>query len=195
MNKKLVFVTMVAISVQVIAWGYLAVLLNRVDWGLSFTSIGPDVVLMMYVVCVVGVTLSFSLCVLHSFKSFGSILLLCLSLSALGCFSYLNLSGKVGYKDRSDNVVDYEMLLVEAREILLGNKKTNDFSGYPTIYSLNPKKIKLSKEGLFIILKKGFVEESGLFVPNKSVDFSERVGEDPEFILLENGVYRYKIRG
>jgi hypothetical protein len=59
---------------------------------------------------------------------------------------------------------------------------------------LKPIKVILRDEGLYIILEKTFVEESGLFVPrNSDRTFLEQ--GDPSYKLIGDSIYSFHIKG
>lgn len=62
---------------------------------------------------------------------------------------------------------------------------------YPNIYSLNPLKVYIREDGLFIRIKKRFSTETGYFIPNdQNKTFSDK--GDPSFKKLCDHIYEYK---
>jgi hypothetical protein len=62
------------------------------------------------------------------------------------------------------------------------------------IASLDPERVYVSEEGLYIVISSWFVEERGLFVP-RDPDFVPEVGTDPSYVSIRKGVYAYRIKG
>lgn len=55
-------------------------------------------------------------------------------------------------------------------------------------------RMRVTRDGVFIPMKSGFVEEQGYFVSKSKMDENTK-GTDPSFDLLKGCVYRYKIKG
>ncbi|MBU8977788.1 hypothetical protein JI752_016700 [Lysobacter sp. MMG2] len=96
-------------------------------------------------------------------------------------------------------VPDAEALqaLAQAGRIALTTSKAGDLPAdrWPTdISSLDPKRVYIAKEGLYVVTSTFFVEERGLFVPRAS-DFVPQVGADPSYVAIGKGVFSYRIRG
>ncbi|WP_394224475.1 hypothetical protein [Alteromonas gracilis] len=63
------------------------------------------------------------------------------------------------------------------------------------IAELNPESVYLTELGLYIQLDSFFVEESGLFIPIKSMDSLELEGSDPRYTRLSGNVFSYITSG
>ena len=63
------------------------------------------------------------------------------------------------------------------------------------IDKLNPNDIRISSEGLYIVLTRSFVAESGFFVPNPTAEVNTKPGSDPDFKRISGNVYSYIIKG
>lgn len=63
------------------------------------------------------------------------------------------------------------------------------------IDKLNPNDIRISSEGLYIVLTRSFVAESGFFVPNPTAEVNTKPGSDPEIKRISGNVYSYIIKG
>jgi hypothetical protein len=60
---------------------------------------------------------------------------------------------------------------------------------------LAPASVRSDELGLYVVTSSRWVEESGVFVPRHAAGFSPQPGGDPEYILVSNGVYLYRVRG
>lgn len=63
------------------------------------------------------------------------------------------------------------------------------------IAELNPESVYLTDLGLYIQLDSFFVEESGLFIPIRSMDSSELESSDPRYKRLSGNIFSYIISG
>lgn len=63
------------------------------------------------------------------------------------------------------------------------------------IRRLNPKSLRVTSDGLYIVTSLWLADEAGLFVPRHPESFSPVTGVDPEFQRLHGAVYSYRIRG
>ena len=90
----------------------------------------------------------------------------------------------------------YDLKAVESdAENILSNGYV-DFDNLPTgIRKLNPKHIRISSEGLYIVLDSSFVAESGFFIPSPTTEVNTTSGNDPEFKRISGNVYSYIIKG
>lgn len=57
-----------------------------------------------------------------------------------------------------------------------------------------PKRVYATPDGLYLVTSAGFVQEEGLFVPRSS-GFTAQPGTDPEYTLIGQGVFSYRIKG
>lgn len=64
----------------------------------------------------------------------------------------------------------------------------------PAIASLDPKRVYIANEGLYVVTSTFFVEERGLFIP-RAADFVPQVGDDPSYQSIGKGVFSYRING
>ena len=60
---------------------------------------------------------------------------------------------------------------------------------------LDPKRVRVAAEGLYVVTGKRFAEEVGVFVPRDPAGFSPAKGGDPEFRQLHGHVFSYRVRG
>jgi hypothetical protein len=73
---------------------------------------------------------------------------------------------------------------------------TIDAAAWPESFkALHPQSVRSSEEGLYIVTGSRWVRESGVFVPRDARRFSPQTGADPEYTLVSNGIYMYRIRG
>lgn len=61
-------------------------------------------------------------------------------------------------------------------------------------FGIPKKKMRITSSGVFVPMKKRFVEESGYFVARPGINFASP-HTDPSFELLKECVYRYEIKG
>jgi len=61
--------------------------------------------------------------------------------------------------------------------------------------SLRPVRAHLDQDGLYLVLKRGFVEEDGVFIALPGTGRSIENGSDPSYYPLGSRVYRYHISG
>jgi hypothetical protein len=64
-----------------------------------------------------------------------------------------------------------------------------------TIRSLEPQKVRLDSDGLYIRMSSLLVWEWGYFVPRHSNTFAPKLAGDPSFTRLGEGVFWYEIKG
>jgi hypothetical protein len=64
-----------------------------------------------------------------------------------------------------------------------------------SINALEPESVRASEEGLYVVTWSRLAEERGVFVPRDAATFSPRYGSDPEYRLIANSVFEYRIRG
>jgi hypothetical protein len=62
------------------------------------------------------------------------------------------------------------------------------------ISRLDPERVYVAEEGLYVVTWSSFVQERGLFVP-RDPDFVPEVGADPSYVAIRNGVYAYRVKG
>lgn len=62
------------------------------------------------------------------------------------------------------------------------------------IVKLKAKNIRKEQDGIYITLDNFLGEESGLFIPSASGGFIYNPNNDPNYILLGNGIYSYYIK-
>ena len=71
-----------------------------------------------------------------------------------------------------------------------------DKAFWPTvIQKLSPKSVKVSKDGVYVVLRSFFVTEQGLFLLPTNSPFQPSQGSDPSYRQLHERVYRYEIKG
>ncbi len=63
------------------------------------------------------------------------------------------------------------------------------------IQAIEPKAVRITAEGLYVVTSTWFAEEAGLFVPRDPDVFSPATGGDPEYRRLYGNVFSYRIRG
>jgi hypothetical protein len=64
-----------------------------------------------------------------------------------------------------------------------------------SVQALEPEAVRASEEGLYVVTWSRFAEERGVFVPRDAATFSPKEGSDPEYRLIANSVFVYRIRG
>jgi hypothetical protein len=64
-----------------------------------------------------------------------------------------------------------------------------------TLKALHPRSVRSRAEGLYVVTSSRWVTEHGVFVPRDPDGFSPEAGTDPEYRLVANAVYVYRIRG
>jgi hypothetical protein len=57
-----------------------------------------------------------------------------------------------------------------------------------------PTRVYATPDGLYLVISSSFVQEEGLFVPRSS-GFAAQPGTDPEYTLIGQGVFSYRIKG
>lgn len=60
--------------------------------------------------------------------------------------------------------------------------------------NLEPTRVYVTKEGLYLVISSSFADERGLFVP-RNPDFAPQVGTDPTYTPVRSGVFAYRIKG
>lgn len=89
--------------------------------------------------------------------------------------------------------------IFEAAQALLDvnpSTSTIDPSAWPEgLGALAPESIQSDQLGLYVVTSSWWVEESGIFVPRDATGFAPQPGADPEYTLVANAVYVYRIRG
>ena len=71
-----------------------------------------------------------------------------------------------------------------------------DAAAWPESFrALGPHTVRCSEEGLYIVTTSRWVRETGVFVPRDPHSFSPQAGSDPEYTLVSNAVFIYRIRG
>ena len=89
--------------------------------------------------------------------------------------------------------------LFEAAQALLDvnpSTSTIDPAAWPqSLRALAPEAVRSDALGLYVVTSSRWVEESGIFVPRDAARFSPQPGTDPEYTLVSNYVYLYRIRG
>lgn len=60
--------------------------------------------------------------------------------------------------------------------------------------ALEPKRVYATQDGLYIVTSTFLVQEEGLFLP-RSTAFVPRLGNDPEFGFIIDGLYSYELKG
>jgi hypothetical protein len=58
-----------------------------------------------------------------------------------------------------------------------------------------PRGMRISKEGIYLKTREGFVVEDGIFILRDGVDFSPSESGDPSFRRFQNRIYLYHISG
>ena len=80
--------------------------------------------------------------------------------------------------------------LIETEEYLI------DKELWPNaIKSLNPESVYKNEYGIYIKLDSFFVEESGIYFPQKGINVKTGNGYDPSYKKLNGNVYSYYIKG
>ncbi len=64
-----------------------------------------------------------------------------------------------------------------------------------SIAALNPERVSVTNEGLYIKTGGLFATEHGLYVPRPATVVNENPGTDPSYKKLGNGIYYYEIKG
>ncbi|GAB2524221.1 hypothetical protein GCM10027188_28990 [Lysobacter humi (ex Lee et al. 2017)] len=62
------------------------------------------------------------------------------------------------------------------------------------VAQLNPKRVRATPEGLYVVLSSVSVEEHGLFVP-RAAGFAGAAGMDPSYTAIGQGVFSYHVKG
>jgi hypothetical protein len=86
----------------------------------------------------------------------------------------------------------------EARALLetyRSNSEIEPVSWPPSLRALEPESVRSREEGLYVVTWSRSVEERGVFVPRDAATFSPKQGADPEYRLVSNAVFVYRIRG
>lgn len=60
--------------------------------------------------------------------------------------------------------------------------------------NLEPTRVYVTKEGLYLVISSSFADERGLFVP-RNPDFAPQAGTDPTYTPVRSGVFAYRIKG
>ncbi|RDV23903.1 hypothetical protein DXV75_16820 [Alteromonas aestuariivivens] len=103
--------------------------------------------------------------------------------------------------DYSENHFDLVEIETAAIKYLSSQEENGSLHGiqlsnFPVqIANLDPERVYLTDQGLYIQLDSFFVQESGLFVPNKPLDSSFVESLDPKYTRLSGSVFSYIIRG
>jgi hypothetical protein len=64
-----------------------------------------------------------------------------------------------------------------------------------SVRALRPEAVRTGEEGLYIVTWSRGVEETGVFVPRDPRGFSPQQGADPEYTVVANDVFVYRVRG
>ena len=64
-----------------------------------------------------------------------------------------------------------------------------------SIQKLNPIKVYVNENGLFIKTNEGFVEETGVFIKKQNIEKEFKEDTDPGYTQIEDRIYFYKIKG
>jgi hypothetical protein len=86
----------------------------------------------------------------------------------------------------------------EARALLetyRSNSEIEPVSWPPSLRALEPESVRSREEGLYVVTWSRSVEEHGIFVPRNAATFFPKQGADPEYRLVSNAVFVYRIRG
>lgn len=76
------------------------------------------------------------------------------------------------------------------------SKSTIDPAAWPeSLRALTPEAVRSDQLGLYVVTSSRWVEERGIFVPRDATRFSPQQGTDPEYTLVSNAVYLYRVRG
>ena len=68
-------------------------------------------------------------------------------------------------------------------------------SAWPAgLAQLDPERVRVTPEGLYVVLSSAGVEERGLFVP-RAQGFAGSRGTDPSYTRLGQGVFSYHVKG
>jgi hypothetical protein len=86
----------------------------------------------------------------------------------------------------------------DARSLLETHRSNSEIeaaSWPPSLRALEPESVRSREEGLYVVTWSRSVEERGVFVPRDAATFSPKRGADPEYRLVSNAVFVYRIRG
>jgi len=74
--------------------------------------------------------------------------------------------------------------------------KRIEVTALPTaLRALRPSSARLDRDGLYLVLRRGFVEEDGVFISYPYDSVTRTKSADPSWILLGPRVYRYHVSG
>lgn len=90
-------------------------------------------------------------------------------------------------------------LLLDADEVM-AKYPTSDVRLEPkewpsSIQQLAPAQVHVRPEGLYLMFRRRFVQEWGVFILRSSSDFTPQEGTDPSFKRVKDRLYRYHIAG
>ena len=99
---------------------------------------------------------------------------------------------------RMPSVTQSEAVGLEAAAlVVLARGQSSDASlGWPAgIQAIEPKAVRISSDGLYLVTSSWLVEEAGFFVPRDPNVFTPGKGSDPEYRKVYGNVFSYRIRG
>jgi hypothetical protein len=92
-----------------------------------------------------------------------------------------------------------QLIFEDARSLLEthgSSAATIEPAAWPqSLRALEPESVRSNEEGLYVVTWSRSVEERGIFVPRDAATFSPQPGADPEYSLVSNAVFVYRIRG
>ena len=91
-----------------------------------------------------------------------------------------------------------QAIFEDARSLLetYGSRASIEPASWPqSLRMLEPESVRSNEEGLYVVTWSRSVEERGVFVPRDVASFSPQQGSDPEYSLVANAVFVYRIRG
>jgi hypothetical protein len=89
-------------------------------------------------------------------------------------------------------IFDDARLLLETYR---SNSEIEPASWPQSLKALEPQSVRSTDQGLYVVTWSRSVEERGIFVPRDAATFSPEQGADPEYRLISNAVFVYRIRG
>ena len=114
--------------------------------------------------------------------------------SALAALLVVLLASACTRTPRTDELAKIATL---APSIMLKADSSNEIqqADWPqALAKLQPERVYVRPEGLYIVLSSFFVEERGVFVP-RSPGFVPSTGSDPSYTSTGPGIFAYRIKG
>jgi hypothetical protein len=91
-----------------------------------------------------------------------------------------------------------QAIFADARALLETHRSSAEIqpASWPESFRLlEPESVRTDEEGLYVVTWSRWVEERGIFVPRDAASFAPEAGADPEYSLISNAVFVYRIRG